>query len=201
MKQRSPEWYEARRGKLTASDRLERALSRNRWAKLAEELRAEIEHGPVIVPPNAAMQWGIDHEEEVLAMVELVLDTDIERVGLIDHPELTYVACSPDGLGADCGFEVKCPYNPANHQHTLAHGMPGGHRVQVQAQLWITGRPRWYFVSYDPRHPDPAARLYLERIGRDEALHRKLDKAAREFWHYFTNLGAAHTGTLDHFPF
>jgi hypothetical protein len=83
-------------------------------------------------------------------------------------------------IGDDEGIEIKCP-NSATHLETLlAKAMPSQHMAQVQGSLWITGRKRWHFVSFDPRFP-PHLRLFHCVIQRDEAYIAKLAAEVEKF--------------------
>lgn len=102
---------------------------------------------------NSAMQWGIDHEDEAIATFEqqefvIVHSQQVWQ----QHPEYENVGVTPDGLvGEDAVLEVKCP-NTDNHIDNLLFGAQiETYKYQLQGSLWVTGRKKCYFVSYDPR--------------------------------------------------
>ena len=102
---------------------------------------------------NSAMQWGIDHEDEAIGTFEqqefvIVHSQQVWQ----QHPEYENVGVTPDGLvGEDAVLEVKCP-NTDNHIDNLLFGAQiETYKYQLQGSLWVTGRSKCYFVSYDPR--------------------------------------------------
>ena len=130
---------------------------------------------------SAAMQWGTDQEPHSRMAFEAMSGQIVEEVGFIKHQTLPMVGGSPDGLiGDDGGFESKSPFNSAVHLATVLGGMPEDHMAQVQGLMWITGLKWWYFVSYDPRMPEPL-RMYVQRIERDAEYIAKLEAAVIAF--------------------
>lgn len=188
MIQGSLEWHAARLGLLTAS-RIAQVVygGPRQWAALMDTLDAEKAAGPEAAlarSGGAATDWGHRMEPEALAQYELTHDVDVEAVGFLLHheEEFSYVGASPDGLLPDRVLEVKCPYNSAQHAYTVLMGMPPEHCPQVQCQLWVTGKPRADFISYDPRYPDPAKRLLVFTVERDEGWIAQMAQRCREFW-------------------
>ena len=123
---------------------------------------------------SPAMQWGIETEPEARKQYESETLNIVEECGFI--PLTDDVGCSPDGLiGEDGLLEIKCP-NSATHIETLITGkVDRKYFLQIQFQLWVTGRKWCDFVSYDPRWP-VELRLYIQRIGRDEEMIAEIKK-------------------------
>jgi hypothetical protein len=129
---------------------------------------------------NKAMDWGTEHEAEARELLSDRHELWVVQTGFIAHPEMM-AGCSPDGLvGKDAGVEIKCPFNSVVHLETLECGMPPEHMPQVQGNLWITGRTRWHFVSYDPRMPEHL-RLYHQVIARDADYIQNLTAEVANF--------------------
>ena len=86
--------------------------------------------------------------------------------------------CSPDGLLGDDGvLEIKCPDNPEKHLEAIRSGAHAKeYHLQVQHQLWVTGRKWADVVSYDPRFPE-ALQIAVTRVERDEETITKLAEA------------------------
>lgn len=187
MEQRSQTWFDARRGMLTASQ-FRRVMhgSPRGLASLALSLRAQLRGGTTPSFTAAATDWGNTHEAQARALFELECGLIVDDCGLLIHPQHFFIGASPDGLiGARAGLEIKCPANPENHQHVLAHGMPERHIPQVQGSLWVSGRATWYFVSFDPRllaTLDFRRALYVERVERDDRYIAKLERKVLQFW-------------------
>jgi predicted phage-related endonuclease len=118
---------------------------------------------------SAAMQWGIDHEDEAIQALEEaeLLDVHSQQVWQ-QHPDFENVGVTPDGLiGEDAVLEVKCP-NTDNHIDNILFGSQIElYKYQLQGSLWVTGRKRCYFVSYDPR---VKVKLAVHQVERDDDL-------------------------------
>ena len=67
------------------------------------------------------------------------------------------------------------------HLATIRDGMPEEHKPQVQGCMWVTGRNRWHFVSFDPRMPEHL-RLYRQVIERDEEYIKNMEVEIVKFW-------------------
>ena len=174
--QRTDEWYAARLGKVTASrvaDVMAKTKSgystsrANYMAQLvAERLTGTKTDGFV----NAAMQWGIDHEDQAVTAYEFFRDETAETVGFVDHPDIAMSGASPDRLIGTAGLvEIKCPIT-ATHIATLRSGKGDSKYVkQMQWQMDCTERDWCDFVSFDPRMP-AAMQMFVTRIERDQKL-------------------------------
>ena len=204
MIQNTPEWLEARAGKITAS-RMSDVLAydpgggvfksgpRKGQEKTAKSLQCRLDYiGDMIAelltgqPKDQirakAMDWGHDVEAAARAAYEAETGEIVELAGFVVHPLIPYVGCSPDGLVGSVGMaQIKCPANPANHIATIRDGMPDEHIPQVQTEMWVTGRQWNDFISYDPRMPENL-RLYVQRIPRDDEYIATLQTACAQMW-------------------
>lgn len=161
MEQGTPEWFQARLGKVTASRVVDLvattktgyAASRaNYMAQLVvERITGKVEESYT----NAAMAWGTEHEPMARAEYEIQRGVIVNEIGFVDHPTIANAGASPDGLVGDKGLiEIKCP-NTATHIETLlTRVIPHKYLCQMYWQLACTGREWCDFVSYDPRMPD-----------------------------------------------
>ena len=173
--QRTPEWYALRAGKLTGScakDMLAKVKSGESAARrdlrcklLAERLSGAPQEDTYV---NAAMQWGIDHEAEALAVYEAVRGVIVDPIGFVAHDTLQ-AGTSPDGLINDDGIlSVKCPKTATQIGYLRSGVEPSEHAAQNTHELWLTGRAWVDFVSYDPRLPENL-RLFIVRVTRTKA--------------------------------
>jgi putative phage-type endonuclease len=187
MEQRSPEWFAARCGKVTASKvadiiaKTKSGPSASR-ANYAAQLIAERLTGTVEPSfQNDAMRWGCEKESEARDAYAFRFDCAVEEVAMVDHPTIPMSAASPDGLVGDDGLvEFKCP-NTATHLDTLqSEVVPGKYITQMQWQMACTGRQWCDFASYDPRLPE-SMRLFVKRIPRDEAMITELEAEVSVF--------------------
>ena len=188
MEQRTPEWFAARCGKVTASRladvmaRTKSGYSASRQNYMAElicqRLTGKLEEGF----SNAAMMRGTELEPVAREMYALnEFDAEITEVGLIDHPTISGFAASPDGLVNEDGLiEIKCP-NTWTHLETLITGEPKRqYMLQMHAQMMCTGRKWCDFVSFDDRLP-PDLAYFKKRIHFDEALASEIESEVKTF--------------------
>jgi putative phage-type endonuclease len=187
MEQRSPEWFAARLGKVTAS-KVADLMARSKAgggasrANYAAQLVAERLTGvPAESYTNAAMQWGIDTEAEARRAYAFYRDAEVVEEAFVIHPTIQMAGASPDGLIAAEGLlELKCP-NTATHIETLLGGIvPAKYVTQMQFQMACTGRAWCDFASYDPRLPE-SMRLFVKRVERDGAEIASLEAHVIDF--------------------
>jgi hypothetical protein len=177
--QRSPEWYAARLGRLTASraadafatiKKGESASRRNLRIQLVlERLTGKPQENGFT---SFDMERGIELEPEAVGAYEAETGQIARTVGFIAHDELM-AGCSPDGLAGDGLFDIKCG-KAATHLDYLRGGLPQEYLTQLIHDLWITGAPWADFVSYHPDFPE-YAQLKVTRI-----FAKDVDLAAHE---------------------
>lgn len=187
LTQRSTEWHEARKGRITAS-RLGDLMAKTKSGYSASrknymaELIVEILTGETPDSyTNQTMQWGIDNEANAKAVYEFITGLDVDDVGFILHPANSRTGASPDGLVGDDGMiEIKCP-NTATHIDTLLYGsIPKKYILQMQWQMACAERQWCDFVSFDPRLKDDLC-FWKKRINRDQNLIDEIDEEIYEF--------------------
>lgn len=157
--QRTPEWYADRCGCLTASAAAPLFAMRKdgkptvAYYDLLDRLIAERVSGEVQGSYfKAAMQWGIDHEDDARVAYEAATFNDVQLVGFVHHPEVPFLGASPDGLiGHDGLLEIKCP-NTTTHLRRIKEGIvPPEYIPQMIVQCLCTGRQWVDYVDFDPR--------------------------------------------------
>lgn len=175
MEQGTPEWFEARCGRVTASriaDVMAKtktgygAARKNYMAQLViERLTGMVADSYT----STAMQWGVETEPYAREAYEMQSGNIVEEVGFIEIPQML-AGASPDGLVGDDGLlEIKCP-NSATHIETLLNGkIDKKYILQMQWQMFAADREWCDFVSYDPRMPDNLVYLCI-RVERDPPL-------------------------------
>jgi len=203
-KQRTPEWYAARRGRFTGSEVWKLMVeAKDATAKklgLPGEtamtyIREKLAESITGVTPDIhapALQWGNDYEDEGKRFyTELIghVVTDMDFVPLGD-----YGGGSVDGLiSMDGILELKCPYTSEKHLENLllAAKRPNEAFIkanrrelywQVQNNMMCTGRKWAHFASYDPRFPKGRQMCiipvnYVEADA--ELLHEKIQTAKK----------------------
>lgn len=147
--QRSVEWFEQRVGRITGS-RSGAILGLNPWQSRDDVMRDMVREffgADKEFTGNAATEWGTNHEAEALSVFEEVTGEIVEEAGLIVHPDISWIAASPDGLvGDDAGLEIKAPYSGKlksieDQPHYMA---------QIQLCMAVTGRDRWHYFGWTP---------------------------------------------------
>jgi putative phage-type endonuclease len=199
MIQGSEEWKQARVGKFTASRmadlmaKTKNGYGASRKNYLTELLVERLTGIPTEGYTNAAMQWGLDTEQEARTVYEFETGNIVQEVGFIEHPTLTYSGASPDGLvGEDGMVEIKCPNTATHVEAILSDIVPQKYFLQMQWQMACCNKQWCDYVSYDPRMKNQDYVLYIQRIDRDPvciseienelvAAETELSKLLREF--------------------
>lgn len=191
--QGSPEWFAARLGKPTASefDKIITAGGKpsTQADGLMHKLLAELITGkPAVFTESDWMKRGKEFEAEARDFLAFQLDIEIRQVGFVTT-DCGSFGCSPDGLYAEGGCELKCP-SPAVHvSYLLAGKLPADYVPQVQGSMLVTGAPWWDFVSYHPDMPP-----LILRIERDETY---LEALADYMAKFLTKLGKAKAELIE----
>lgn len=138
MKQRSEEWYNARKNMITASD-MAQALNEGKFGNQKELMIKKINNLRNIKEEKksieyiAPLQWGIKYEDVACSIYESKNNTKIIEFGLLKHynKDITYFGASPDGI-SELGvmLEIKCPY-----KREINGVIPNQYYYQIQGQL------------------------------------------------------------------
>ena len=189
--QSSPEWWAARRGRVTASafDRILTSVTAKPSAQqddyIAELIADVIFQGPnyfsaslLNKPPNRAMQEVVSREPEARRFVAHDLDCTVQQVGLIVHDN-GILSASPDGLivnasgELEAGLELKNPLLATHTRYLMKpEALLNDYRPQVQGCLLISGLPQWELYSYCP--PLKAVRITVKPDEYTARLHDAL---------------------------
>ncbi len=176
MEQRSPEWYAARLGKVTASRvadvmaKTKSGYGASRANYMAELLCERLTGQKTDSFVSAEMQRGTELEAQARDGYALLNDVKVGEGGFFDHASIPMFGASPDGLiGTDGLVEFKCPNTATHIDYLLSQSVPGKYQTQMQAQMACTGRAWCDFVSFDPRLPD-YLQFFVKRVQRDDAF-------------------------------
>jgi putative phage-type endonuclease len=187
MEQRSPEWFAARLGKVTASRvadviaKTKSGYSASRANYMAELVCERLTGKSGDYFQNAAMVWGTETEPMARSAYEAHSGNLVTETGLVLHTSITNAAASPDGMIDEDGLvEIKCP-NTATHIDTLLdEKVPSKYVTQIMWQMACTGRQWCDFVSYDPRMPEHM-HIFVKRIERDDNIIVELEREVEKF--------------------
>ena len=192
MDQRSTEWFEVRRGCLTATGMGAWLLKSDKTSQKAREAaicRLLSEIGQCYELPvfeTEAMRRGTELEPEAVEEFEAWSGTKVTPCGFA-KASFCRAGCSPDGLvmSEGIGFEGKCPTGAKHFEYVRAGSLPSTYEYQVHGSMAVTGARAWWFQSF---HPGQASmRVLVERgaLADDLALalidfSRDLDDAQED---------------------
>ena len=184
IKQRSPEWFNLRLGKVTASrinaviTEKENSISRKKYKEqLSEERRTK----KVKAEKRTYDQYlGVIRESEAKKLYAKLFQPVID-CGFFDHPDIIMSGASPDGLVGDDGqIEIKCP-NKSNHQIYLKKmAIPKKYFAQIQFQLSVTKRKWCDFISFNPEI-SPPNQIFVKRVYKDQEYIMNLEHKVIRF--------------------
>lgn len=178
MEQRSNEWYEARKGRITGSA-VGAILGLSPFTSRDDVMRRMVReyHGqPSDFTGNVATEYGTLNEPNALADYQMETDSVVVAEGFVMLGE--WLGASPDGLIGDDGLiEIKCPYG-------LRHDSDGFKSIseqmhyyaQIQVQLYVTGRAWCDFYQWS------AYGSKLERVNIDPTWLEEKIPLLRSFY-------------------
>lgn len=187
FQQHSLEWLQARAGIPTASefDRLLTPKFEIRKGEMPKSyLAAKVaeawtgmstDDSPSFGFSSFAMDQGNILEDEAIPWYELEFAETVERVGFVTTDD-KLAGCSPDGLIAEGGIEIKCPALHTHVGYLLAGELPKDYACQVHGSMYVTGAPWWKFLSYRRRLPP-----LIMTIFRDDEIQKQIAAALSEF--------------------
>jgi putative phage-type endonuclease len=159
IEQGTPEWLNARKGKLTASRAAEIITPTGKLSASSKKLMRELARECIVDDPlrfqgNAATQWGHDYEPIARDAFTEITGYAVDRVGALQSTLHPCLGCSPDGMmmigDVIHGLEIKCPNVDTHVDYLLDGELPAKYRPQVHFSMAITGIQTWYFMSYFP---------------------------------------------------
>lgn len=181
FKQNTPEWFKARLGIPTASefDRIITATGKvsTQAPEYLHRLLAEwYLDEPVENFSNEWMDRGHEYEPEAMKAYSFMTGHTPTEIGFITTDD-GLAGCSPDRLvGTDKCLELKCPLAHTQIGYLMGDLVSDKYRVQLQGQLWVSGRDTVDIYAYHPKLPP-----VLLTIGRDEKFLPLLGVAVRTF--------------------
>ena len=141
--QGSPEWFEARFGKPTASnfDKIltpaNMQISKQREAYMFDLCEERLEVNREFYK-SRYMERGNELESEARDYYAFMKDCEPKQVGFCLDDSGRY-GCSPDSLiGDDGGFEAKCPKLITHRKYRTNEKLPTIYKLQVLGSLLVT---------------------------------------------------------------
>jgi len=96
------------------------------------------------------MERGTQLEAQARANFEMYLDVTVQEVGVHMHDDHD-IGCSPDGLFADTGVEIKCPKANTHVRYMRSKKLPTEYIQQVQSTMYIMNLERVLLHVLPPR--------------------------------------------------
>lgn len=186
MDQRSPEWFAARCGKVTASRMADvvaktaKGYGASRANYMAELVVERLTGKPTEGFSNAAMQWGTDQEPFARDAYSAKTGELVTEVGFVNHPRIENAGASPDGIVGTGLVEIKCPNTASHIEYLMSKEPPQKYYYQMQWQMACAMAEFCDWVSYDPRMPQEL-QLLIVRIYRDEDCIKMLEAEVETF--------------------
>ena len=171
MKQRSEEWFEIRKEKMTASHA--QAIASNGKGLVTyirEKMCSLYSSGEDIGYTNSAMENGIEQENVAKMLYEFETGHKVEDIGFVVYNE--YVGCSPDGIVGDGLIEIKCPTDKVYFNLLLDKKIDSKYEWQMQMQMLVCGKDWCDYVVYNPNFKQ---QLFIKRVLKDEKKIEKLE--------------------------
>ena len=174
LEQRSPEWYELRRLRLTGSNA--QAISANGKGLetlvlnlVLEEIAAH-QGRDLDKYDGPDMERGRELEDSARLTYEFERKAEVQEVGFCSWGD--WIGCSPDGLVDHDGvLEIKCK-NDAKHLALLTTGkIDTGEIWQCKFNAIVTNRDWTDYVSYNPNFKQA---LFVARIKPTDADRQKI---------------------------
>lgn len=150
MPQRTPEWFEVKRGKIggTSAGAGKETLIMQILSEITEDFTDE-EQGY----QNAAMMRGTELEPYAREAISAELFIDFQEVGYLQSSSIPIIGISPDGISPDhkVQIEIKCPGAKKHIQTLLEGNIPLDNLDQcIHAFVVNDQLEKLYFVSYRP---------------------------------------------------
>lgn len=179
--QRSPEWHQARLGRLTSSKAADMLASTQKGTeaaarrKLRTQLALERITGRSAERPfsSGPMQYGVETEVEAIAYYEALTGNLVRRTGFFSACDLMAGASLDGCIGDDGIAEIKCPESHTHLEYLTTGQVPSDYLKQIYHQLWISGASYCDWMSYDNAFPEEL-RAKIVRIVRDETVEKAI---------------------------
>jgi len=178
--QGSEDWFEMRRGKVTASHA--QAIGNNGKGldnyilEVASEMFSSAEKEDW---GNKDTKRGNELEPLARSMYELQNDVEVEQIGFCELND--FVGCSPDGIVGDGMIEIKCPDDKTYFNLLMNEKIDSSYIWQCQMNMLILEKKWCDLIFYNPNFEKSMKIFRLEPDEKmQEALKEGFKKAETE---------------------
>lgn len=177
IKQQSQEWFDQRKGKVTASTVGAILGSSNYKDKesLMRDMVRDYFDAEKEFTGNVATDWGNAHEDDAIAELERQAGIFVAKAEFIQSADYEWLGASPDGLTDSHSIEVKCPYNKKIFKLSERQD----YYAQVQTQMYCSGKDKAYFAVWTPDE------FSFEVVDYDKVFIDDMIKKAKDFYAEF----------------
>jgi putative phage-type endonuclease len=183
FEQGTPEWFDARKGIVTASKAATFMAGGQGKSRLAYmyQLIGEIMTGEPIstFSGNAHTERGHEMEPVARDLYQKRIGIDVVQTGFIrNHDGIGGAGYSPDGLVGDDGLtEIKSRLPHIQAELLDTGKIPGDAAKQMQFGMWVSERQWCDYVSYWPGMP-----LFVQRVEADKKQQDEMKLALIKFY-------------------
>lgn len=173
FEQGTPEWFEIRRGKITASHAQAIGNNGKGLDTYLNQVMAEyFSSAEKEYYSNKDTDRGNELEPIARSIYEMENNVDVEQIGFCELDE--FVGCSPDGLVRDDGMiEIKCPDDKTYFNILMEEKIDSGYEWQCQMNMLILKRKWCDLIYYNPNF---ARSLKIFRLEANPEAFEQLEK-------------------------
>lgn len=130
IKQKTDEWYLARKNMITASD-FAQALGKGKFGSVKQFYKKKCGKDDFIY--NEYVLWGNMFEDVAISIYKSLYNVDVYEFGLIKDDDINFFGASPDGISSNgIMIEIKCP-----KKREITGDIPLQYYYQVMGQLKV----------------------------------------------------------------
>jgi putative phage-type endonuclease len=152
MEQRTPEWHEARKKRVTGSI-VGAILGCAPYMTRADTMRLMVREAVGAereFTGNVATEYGTANEANAIFQFEMETEFTVDPAPFVTCED--WLGASPDGYVSDGGLlEVKCPYGLRNDRIPAFKSVDEQphYYAQMQVQMYVTGKPHCWFYQWN----------------------------------------------------
>ena len=144
--QRSPEWYAARKNRVTAS--IVGAILGVSPFMTKQDARKILDGKPEF-KGNQATEWGVFNEDGAVKQFEMETGLTVKKAPFVPYED--WLGCSPDGYVSDGSLiEVKAPYGLRKGGDFKSINEQPQYYAQMQIQMLCCNKQSCWFYQWSP---------------------------------------------------